>query len=614
VTSVPRFSTKILPFISLVAAVVDYNIFRSLKADCEPNYSRDDGSKRGTINRTPCETEDAFRVLPPIDSNLPNRSLRTMLIPEPFTAIPVTAGILTNIATDILKSHAQSLEGTLVGKVLKAAGIIEPDLYDRLRETLIKALDLYFNRYPHRNLLGMDCFFLDLEVSGAIGSCILNHESIDYTKMQQAFDRLISNENSQQQIQSQGLDSEQIVNDFIGCCQQVLREQLSLPLFVVLSELTNQNRTVVQEIRASEQRMREYIAELKADRLSPQSLNNAYLQGQRDLAISFAQEFRFPPLAPNYDYIMALQAIEARLDPIPDLFSKGLCKGRILSAKPDRYFVAHGFTADLLADWRQAIVAGITEAAGYYHKLEPDFAGDRLLGGFRLCGICDRLYTSLFSMFLLPPSQDRNVYLELGIAIGLGAPFFLIQHYEAEIPEVLAGLSRYVKGGLFRTMRREIAGQIEEYDFGVVHFVANLPQAGSQPTYLIAGGESIDDEDFEGSIGDAVRTKYPHLEMVSLTDRLSGGANSGWILDRLVESIQSSRLAIYRVDEDSSPTTFLALGISIGLNRPFLMVHRKERELPLDLRGMGMYQFPNFTELERDIIPRHKELFDRYAR
>jgi hypothetical protein len=275
--------------------------------------------------------------------------------------------------------------------------------------------------------------------------------------------------------------------------------------------------------------------------------------------------------------------------------------------------VSHSFTPSLLADWRQTLTETLTHSIGNSESLEPYFSGDTLLGGFRLCGICEKLYTSRFSMFLLPPSQDRNVYLELGIAIALGAPFFLIQHYEALVPSILDGLSRYVKGGLFRTMRRELAGQIEEYDFGVVHFIANLPQASSHPRYLVAGGEQIEDEDFEGSIGDALRSQFPHLEPVFLSSSLRGADSSGWALEQMIESIQAYRFAIYRVDEECSPTTFLALGISIGLNRPFLMIRRANKEVPLDLRGMGMYHFPNFVALQQEIIPRHQEFFNRYA-
>lgn len=534
-----------------------------------------------------------------------------MFIPEPFTAAPIAAGILTNIAGDILKYHAQSLEGTLAGKALKLVGLIEPNLYDSLHESLYKALSLYFKVYPQRDLFGVDDFFLDAEVAGQIGGYILERRTIDWARVQQAFDQKVAVcENSKKHIEQQNLGSKKIIEDFIECYRQVLREQLSLPQIVVLSELLNQNENFSAELRASEQRIQQYIAELKQNQLSPKSLNAAYQSGQQQLALSFTEELNTVGLVNQQQ---SLQVIQARLQPIPALFQMGLCKGRLLSPKPNEYFVSHGFTPDLLADWRETLTSTLVKASNGQDAIKPYFSGDKLLSGFRLCGICDKLYTTRFSMFLLPPSQDRNVYLELGIAIGLGSPFFLVQHHEAKIPPVFDALSRYTKGGLFRTMRKELAGQIEEYDFGVVHFIANLPPAGIQSQYLIAGGELIEDEDFAGSITDALGNSYPHLQAMSLNQLLGISSGVKTLLEQLVEFIQTSRFAIYRVDEECSATTFLALGISIGLNRPFLMIHRTNREVPLDIRGMGMYQFPNFVTLENEIIARHQDFFNRYA-
>ncbi|MDJ0903205.1 MAG: hypothetical protein QNJ55_30845 [Xenococcus sp. MO_188.B8] len=518
-------------------------------------------------------------------------------------------GVLTNIATEILVSHAQSLEDTVAGRMLKWAGLIEPNLYDRLQDLLLKALNLYFNRYPQRNLLGLDCFFLDPEVSRQVGSYILERKSINWDRVQEAFKRqLNSNKDTLKQLENQNLNYKQIIEDFIECYRQVLREQLSLPQVVILLEILNQSENLIAEFRASEQRIRDYIAQLQTNQLSSQNLNLAYQNGQQQLAHNLTEEMGTVGLL-NPD--QALQVIQARLDPTPALFDIGLCKGRQLSANPNEYFVSHGFDSDLLADWRKTLEETLAQTNEQSEVPRPYFSGDTLLGGFRLCGLCEKLHTTRFSMFLLPPSQDRNVYLELGIAIGLGTPFFLVQHYEADIPKILDGLTRYTKGGLFRTMRRELGNQIEEYDFGVVHFTANLTPANRQKKYLIAAGELIEDEDFEGSIIDAVNNRYPHLEAISLTEQL-GASNSGWMLEQLIESIQTSRFAIYRVDEKCSPTTFLALGISIGLNRPFLMINRTNREVPVDLRGMGIYQFPNFVTLEEEIISRHQSFFARY--
>lgn len=534
-----------------------------------------------------------------------------MPLSESFAVGALAAGITTNIATDILTHRASGLENSFVGRALKWAGFAPPTFQERLKDSLEKALRLYFTEFKERQALGVDEFFQNPVVVGQIAECILSRKLPNEVQLQQEWENHLSTKPVYALLnKDQGLQAANIIHDFLTCYRRVLREQLSVPELAITYDLLEQQQDFVDQLQESEERLKTHIAEIVDRRLSSQAQIQVYEAGQQELATGLTQEMITVGLV---EPDQTVQVIQARLEPIPDLFRNGLCKGRLLQADPGHYFVAHGFGADVLPDWRQSLTEALAEASGDRTPLEPYFSGDRLLGGFRLCGICEQLFTSRFSMFLLPPSQDRNVYLELGIAIAIGAPFFLIQHYEARIPGVLEGLSRYVKGGLFRRMRRELAGQIEEYDFGVVHFVGDLPQAGSQPKYLVSGGELIEDEDFEGSIEDALGNCYPHLEMVSLTNQLAGPETAGWVLEQLVTSIQACQFAIYRVDEDCSPTTFLALGISIGLNRPFLMMHRANRDIPLDLRGMGMYEFPHFTGLQQNIIPRHQEFFDRYA-
>jgi hypothetical protein len=532
-----------------------------------------------------------------------------MPLPESFAASALAAGIATNLATDILTHQAPFLENTIFGKALKWAGFIAPNFQERLQDALKKSIELYFKKYPKRQALGVDEFFQRSVVVEQIGGAILNRAPLDETALQDAWRAHLSTQPVFSFLsQQQNLTAVEIISDFLDCYQRVLREQQSVPELAIAYDLLEQRTEFVQEIEASEERLKAYFTDVVKRKLSPQAQIEVYDAGQHELAVDLSQEMDAAGLV-NAE--QTVQVIRARLQPLPELFGRGLCKGRLLQPDPDHYFVSHGLTPDILPDWRQALTAVLLE--GTQQTVEPYFSGDTLLGGFRLCGICEKLFTTRFSMFLLSPSEDRNVYLELGIAIGLGTPFFLIQHYEAQIPDILQGLSRYVKGGLFRTMRRELAGQIEEYDFGVVHFVSDLPQLGSQSTYLIAAGGLIEDEDFEGSIAEAVEPKYSHLKMVSLSNALNSPESTGWALEQLIEYIQASRFAVYRVDEECSPTTFLALGISIGLNRPFLMMHRSNREVPLDLRGMGMYQFPNFVTLQRDIVSQHQTFFDRYA-
>ena len=535
-----------------------------------------------------------------------------MPIPDPFTPAALTAGILTNIAADILEHHAQTLEVTLVGRMLKWAGFIEPNFDDRLRDTLSKALRLYFETRPPYKLSGITAFFRDPTVARQIGGYILDRKPIDQGQIQQALDRhLGSDAFTKILLEKRGLDSERIVPDFLECYRRVLNQQLTVPQMGVLLEVLEQTDALVSEIQASEARLKVFITQLLESRLSPEALSAAYQAGKHELAADLAEEMDAAGLAqPD----QAVETIQARLQPLPALFADGLCKGRPLPVAADEYFVSHGFDADTMADWRQTLAETLVHAGGTVGPLKPYFPGDTLLGGFRLCGISEKLCTTRFSIFLLPPSRNRNVYLELGIAIGLGAPFFLIQHYEADIPPVLEGLGRYTRGGLFRTMRRELAGQIEEYDFGVVRFVADLPAVDSQPKYMIAAGGLIEDEDFECSVAEAIESAYPHLEATSLAGQLGTISGSGWMLEHLVEAVQLSRFGIYRVDEECSPMTFLALGISIGLNRPFLMVRKVGGEVPADIRGMGMYQFRNFVTLRQQIVRDQQSFFERHTR
>lgn len=73
--------------------------------------------------------------------------------------LSIGVSIATNLATDILKHYAQYLEGTLVGRGLKAIGLLEPTQEDHLREILGQALRLYFTRNPAYDISGVIDFF-----------------------------------------------------------------------------------------------------------------------------------------------------------------------------------------------------------------------------------------------------------------------------------------------------------------------------------------------------------------------------------------------------------------------------------------------------------------------
>lgn len=154
---------------------------------------------------------------------------------------------------------------------------------------------------------------------------------------------------------------------------------------------------------------------------------------------------------------------------------------------------------------------------------------------------------------------------------------------------------------------------MEEYDFGVVRPIKDLPVINRPSTHLIAAGNLFDNPDVEGTICDAVKAKYPYLEAVSLTHQAITAGNS-WMIEQLIETIRTARFATYRVNELCLPTTFLSLGISIALNRPYLMIQECGSEIPADLRGIRLFQFSNFSTLEERFVAKHRAFFDKHAR
>lgn len=146
-----------------------------------------------------------------------------MSIPEPFTPIALTAGILANIATDILRRHAQALEGTLVGRMLKLAGLTESDCDDRMQGTLSEALQVYFQTYPQYNLTGIAAFFRDQITAQQIGGYILDRKPIDQEQIQQTLNRPWgSNGVTSVWIKQHELEADYIVPDFLECYRRML--------------------------------------------------------------------------------------------------------------------------------------------------------------------------------------------------------------------------------------------------------------------------------------------------------------------------------------------------------------------------------------------------------
>jgi hypothetical protein len=532
-----------------------------------------------------------------------------MSIPEPFTLTAISAGILTNIATDMLKHRAQALEATLAGRMLKWVGLIEPNFDDRLRDTLSKALELYFERYPQYKLGGVIEFFRDPITAKQIGNYILDRKPIDQDQIQQTLDqRLGGDAITRVLIKQCGLELERIVPDFVECYRLVLGMQLDMPQMALLLAIMDQSDRVIGEMRASEERLKEVTQQI-AKRVEAQTKS---LQGIADDVKAIKQH-----LGLDRPRTIIVEELRATLDAAPRgaMFSSdGLRSGYPLHPMPNRYFLAQAFAPDR-EDLRQALTAGLAEFG-----MQPVAADDMYWQGHILCKISALIQSTPFGVYQLTVSQNRNVYLELGIAMGLDRPFVLIKDKDAELPPLILGLEYYSITS-YLDLRYELGKKLRPFLLDIAHYrTPAMPVLGTRCTAVIAHGD-LDVPDFCIPVAKVLAQHHlipvilgdPTGNLVRYLEREGIGAQivnnfGNTLLDGTTSAIQTARFGVYRIDKSSQPDAFIALGLAIGLNRPGLLVHRAGNDVPSDVRGLSSASFKSYVELDQLLPKRLNDL------
>lgn len=129
--------------------------------------------------------------------------------------------------------------------------------------------------------------------------------------------------------------------------------------------------------------------------------------------------------------------LEALGKPNDFFSSNGPCGSMQLVPYPDRYFIAQEYNATK-DDLRRSIEDALTRFG--YTSIG---ASDHYMQKTVLCKIAALIQGTPFGVYQLTKSQNRNVYLELGIAIGLERSFILIKEKDAEPAGIIKDIEYY---------------------------------------------------------------------------------------------------------------------------------------------------------------------------
>jgi hypothetical protein len=276
----------------------------------------------------------------------------------------------------------------------------------------------------------------------------------------------------------------------------------------------------------------------------------------------------------------------------------GKCSNIPILIYPNHYFLAQRFDGKK-EDMRKALQDA-------FEKFNLNvLTVDTEIGGFLLCNVAALIMGTPFGVYHLSKEQKPNVYLELGMSIGLKKPFVLVKDSDAGIASILEFIHYYEMNSYFSLSEnlgdltndyitrigyvdetlilktfpetQEVCislGDLEVVDIGLT-LALLVTNYGYQPAFL----------------GDTDKTLVKFLERKGIKPVFYH------TLQETANAIACSKFGIYRIDESASSSSFVNLGIAIGLNRPTFMINNVREKPPSDLGIFHSLKFAGISDL-----------------
>lgn len=225
--------------------------------------------------------------------------------------------------------------------------------------------------------------------------------------------------------------------------------------------------------------------------------------------------------------------------------------------------------------------------------------------------------------------MPRDVFVELGIAIALNRPSLLLQHSGnrtngISLPQCLSNTSIRVSpfAGLI-SLKNAIKETLTEwsetapsqmetchYCWGdrVCPYYHEHPFARKlkkTPLHCqVSYGNDVDSLDFCDLV-EKVMMQFNDITL-DYIDKIIPSINDS-VLCSFCHQVRSTPVAIYRITPQTKAETFMAIGMSIALEKQFgykipkILLARNEEDIPILLRGYDVFIAQNYSEMRRGL-------------
>ena len=262
-----------------------------------------------------------------------------------------------------------------------------------------------------------------------------------------------------------------------------------------------------------------------------------------------------------------------------------------------RYFVGHQLTKETTDDLR-GVVSRSLEPIG--HK--PCYADAVLEGQTLLFKICQKIFLSRFSIFDLS-SPNPNVYLEMGIALGLNRPIIAIAKEGTRLPPVLQGHNVVMYGGYaeLEAALPRLCGQglppttqvLPDYCPFCGRVCDSMATTPDENSCLVLDSAPLLWRDVMWSIGPHLAERQLHP--IRLTEKPFGP-----LLCDMRRKVLSCQFTICHLGL-ANESGFLALGMAIGSGVPWLLLSKHTDPVPSNLQGFDRIEYESLTGLKEQL-------------
>jgi pSer/pThr/pTyr-binding forkhead associated (FHA) protein len=218
-----------------------------------------------------------------------------------------------------------------------------------------------------------------------------------------------------------------------------------------------------------------------------------------------------------------------------------------------------------------------------------------------LLTICKKVFLTRFSVFHLSP-DNTNVYLEMGIALGLNRPIVVIANEQITLPPVLRG-HNIIQYTDLSDLEAKLS-QFCEQGFP--------PQAQSMPDYcyfcgrVCASMSTPPDENVYLALNESkllwrnlIHSLTPHLAQHHLYPIYLSDRDSGPMLCDVRRKVLASQFALCHLGALSDESCFLALGMAIGSRVPWILLAKRDHDsVPSNLQEIDRIEYASLADLE----------------